>query len=472
MAQFDSSLLTRRVKEVYKINQEDVLTVMTVDPSTLLVSQRIDLFVKLLYIEAKVTGNGLEYAKQAYINHIHSITAFKDEENGQSEKNSVNAFVNTFDFLISEIKEKGFDATKSVIPISSDGIILDGAHRLACCAYFDIPVSVVKIPHVGLTKDIKPPIYDWRYFERYLLGQHYLDAAVRLYIRYAKKNVYMACIWPKAADPIKRRDAIGLIDKEYNIIYTKTFKPSFRQFDRLIAQIYMHDDWVGNIENGFSGSKGKSLLTFQKDADLTFVVFEGFGKEGIIRFKERVRNIFQIGKHSIHITDNLEQTAFLADIILNRNSLRFLEEGNPDKYKLLIRDIYNAYKGNGMLNLSAAKIIWGFSGKQSELFLLSNKEIKSPYTAAYISADPSAFFCYLGMKAMMPSLDVASKYLVSFDRNQLIKRNRNSIVGFYMKLLNELGVFRRIAMDRLFQFLSNHSSIHNLLRKIKHIFSK
>lgn len=466
MVNFHNDLLTRRVKEIYKISSEDDLTIFTVKASTLLVPQRIDLLIKLLYVEAKVTGYGLDYALNVYINHIHAITAFKDEENGQADKNNIDAFVKTFDSLISEIKENGFDATKSVIPISSDNIILDGAHRLACCIYFNIPVSVTKIEHVGLSKEIVPPIYDWKYFKRYLLEQNILDTAARQYIKYINNNIYIACLWPKASDVAKRQNAIELIKKEYHIVYIKSFSPSFRLFDRLIAQIYMHDSWVGNIENGFSGSQGKSLLTYKKGSELTFIVFEGSGNGDIISFKDRVREIFQIGKHSIHITDNAEQSAFLADVVLNDNSLRFLEEADAQKYKLSIKNIYDAYKVGDILNLNAAKILWGLEDNGTDDVILNNKEILPPYSISDVAADPSAYFNYLGMKVIMPTDYVAKKYLVNYSDSNLITEIRKKRMHI-KEAIYLLKIYKIKIKDAIRSILIKHSRINEILHSFK-----
>lgn len=54
-------------------------------------------------------------------------------------KNNQNNFIS----LIKSIKHNGFDINKPIL-INNKGMIIDGAHRLACALFFDIPkVSII-----------------------------------------------------------------------------------------------------------------------------------------------------------------------------------------------------------------------------------------------------------------------------------------------------------------------------------------
>ena len=56
-------------------------------------------------------------------------------------------------------------------------------------------------------------------------------------------------------------------------------------------------------------------------------------KREILDIKKRIRDIYGIGNHSVHMTDNTEETIQIANIILNKNSIHLLSYGCPDKYK-------------------------------------------------------------------------------------------------------------------------------------------
>lgn len=333
------------VKNYYHIDSNTLFSVETIPSSDLIVPQRLDVLIKLYYVEAKVKGYNMEFAKELYTKHISSITRFTNSENGQDDKNNINDFITTFDKLIDSFQRDGFNDKLSLIPISSEGIILDGAHRLACAIYFGKPVKVIRFPHIGLSGEIKPGIYDYQYFKNFLLEQKYLDVAVHSYIKYSRKNIYIACLWPKADNKEKRELAKEIIGKNHPIIASKEVRLSFFAFDKFVAQVYMHDDWVGCIENNFSGSQGKSKLTYKEKSSSKFVLFEGADKDDTLRLKEEIRAIFNIGKHSVHMTDNTEQTRFITNIVFNRNSILFLQYSNPGKYSKDVKNLYNMNNG-------------------------------------------------------------------------------------------------------------------------------
>ena len=459
-----TSLLTDRVCSVYGVSQQSDYTIEWVGPKTLIVPERIDVLLKLYYIEARVCGLNMRDVTQIYSNHIHAITGFKDEENGQPDKNSIDTFLLSFDKLIDSFQKKGFDTDKSVIPVSNDNVILDGAHRLACCIYFKQPVAIVRIHHVGLKSKVKPPIYDYGYFEHYLLGRKELDLAVSQYINYSPTNLYIACLWPIISDLDSRKKVISLIKSKYKIVCCKTISPSFNLFDRLIAQVYMHDEWVGAIENNFSGSQGKSLMTFKNNSLLTFIVFEGYSTEETLALKDEIRNMFNIGKHSIHITDTNEQTAFLANIAFNENSLNLLEYADTGRYSKIIKDIYESDNGK-LLNLEASKVVWGLADNHEDAKNYTYMSLKKGYCHKDLEHNPSCYFYYLGMKLVMPSEIIASEY---FDEQ---------ILGPFwvqtkkIKLLPKINYFIKlkkvIIRNRVRVYLSRNPFFYKLLSSIK-----
>lgn len=398
------------VKNYYHIDSNTLFSVETIPSSDLIVPQRLDVLIKLYYVEAKVKGYNMEFAKELYTKHISSITRFTNSENGQDDKNNINDFITTFDKLIDSFQRDGFNDKLSLIPISSEGIILDGAHRLACAIYFGKPVKVIRFPHIGLSGEIKPGIYDYQYFKNFLLEQKYLDVAVHSYIKYSRKNIYIACLWPKADNKEKRELAKEIIGKNHPIIASKEVRLSFFAFDKFVAQVYMHDDWVGCIENNFSGSQGKSKLTYKEKSSSKFVLFEGADKDDTLRLKEEIRAIFNIGKHSVHMTDNTEQTRFITNIVFNRNSILFLQYSNPGKYSKDVKNLYNMNNGR-MYSVAAAVAAWGLTPFDNAEPFLQQEDLQQGQSLDSISNIPDTHFYYLGMKMFMPENNIITKYL-------------------------------------------------------------
>ena len=127
-----------------------------IDACELLSYQRFDLFANLIYIRAYNMQAGLEWAKSVYKARTSAITGYKLSEPGNENKNNFNDFVNTFNHLIDTFEKTDFDPSKSIVPIDEDNVLIDGAHRVTCAAYFGKKVHVVKI-HQKFHKDLAVP---------------------------------------------------------------------------------------------------------------------------------------------------------------------------------------------------------------------------------------------------------------------------------------------------------------------------
>lgn len=101
--------------------------------------KRLDLIVKYLFAkEILDTKNNLyskDIYKDLYIRHILMRTMGKepvDIYGNQSSKQTVDDYVNSFRDLIFSIDKNGFDKNNPV-PVSSNNLIANGAHRVAAC---------------------------------------------------------------------------------------------------------------------------------------------------------------------------------------------------------------------------------------------------------------------------------------------------------------------------------------------------
>ena len=99
---------------------------------------RYDVFVKYYYVQSYITKTNYKLAKEIYLEHIKSFNNFS-EPDGRKEKPE--DFINNFNKLIKNIQKDGID--KTIIPITKNGEIIDGAHRLAIALYFNLKVPFV-----------------------------------------------------------------------------------------------------------------------------------------------------------------------------------------------------------------------------------------------------------------------------------------------------------------------------------------
>ncbi len=105
-------------------------------PINLISKYRYDVFIKYYYVQAYITQKNYELAKKIYLNHIKSFNNFIEPD---GKKKGPQSFIENFNSLIENIKCVGIN--KTIIPITPNGEIIDGAHRLAIALYLNLAVQ-------------------------------------------------------------------------------------------------------------------------------------------------------------------------------------------------------------------------------------------------------------------------------------------------------------------------------------------
>ena len=319
-----SSVLTEYFCESNNIDVNANYRIEKIDASELIIPERIDLIAKLKYIEYREKGYDLSYIKEVYAAHIEAFSLGTYTEEGNDNKNSIIKYFDTFDRLIDDIKKNGMDENISVIPVGRNNIIMNGAHRTAIAAYYNLKVPIIRFNNLRTE-------YGTEFFKKRLLDDKYLDYLVAQYCKYKQNNIYFACVWPKAKGELQKIEMRNLINESCKVIYEKRIKFNYEGLNNLVTQIYSSQDWIGNIENNFIGAQIKTDACY-RDEILTAYVLECDSHEEILKLKEKIRDVFQIKKHSIHISDNHTEVLQLASLLLNKNSIDFLNSGKPNYY--------------------------------------------------------------------------------------------------------------------------------------------
>ena len=302
--------------------EDDVeLPVEYVQPEQFVISERIDLICKLFYIECREKKRDLTFAKELYTEHLRAFSEGTFKEPGNEEKDSLEKYFDTFDCLIDEIKVNGFDASKSVIPVSDNGVILDGSHRVAIAIYYHIELPIVRIHGIE-------PCYDTAYFQRNGLKRIYLDFMIDQYIR-RKEQTYVVCLWPAGYDEEKNKMTDATLRQAAHIVYRKEILFSYSGIKQLVTQVYHHQSWTCGIDNAFSGVEGKAKPCYAKNKITTVYVIEDISHPEIVELKSKIRDIYQIENHSIHITDTKDEAIEAAELLFNENSIHFANYGDP-----------------------------------------------------------------------------------------------------------------------------------------------
>ena len=119
------------------ISHRNKIIVYSTNPINLLSKYRFDIFVKYYYVKSYIENYDLKEAKKIYLSHIKAFNNFHEPD---GRKNNAKDFIIKFKSLIENIKScKNLD--KTIIPISTTGIPIDGAHRIAIALYFDLKIQ-------------------------------------------------------------------------------------------------------------------------------------------------------------------------------------------------------------------------------------------------------------------------------------------------------------------------------------------
>lgn len=300
--------------------------ITTIPARELIQYNRFDLMAKWIYIDAYEKGIHSDWGVKVYYDNINSFSCGLFFEPGSASKNSFDAYIKDFNKLIDNIKISGFDKEVSLIPIGKDNVLLDGSHRVAVAAYFNQDVTVIKFPELNRN-------YDYQYFRKYMMSDVNMGYMA---IQYAhlKSNCFMACIWPKA-DVSKIEEAENLIREVGKIVYAQEVYLTFQGMCNFMVQIYGHQAWTGNISNHFDGVRGKAEACYAKGQPIRTYLFEAENLDTVLDVKRKIRAIFQIENHSIHISDDWRETKEMVEMLYNRNSVNFINFSNPYQYEWL-----------------------------------------------------------------------------------------------------------------------------------------
>jgi len=300
----------------FEVLNSDEYKVETIDAKNLLTHNRFDLSFKLLFL--KMIDNDDNFATEAYVEHIKALTLGEFKEPGSSKKNNFEDYLKAFEDIFYDIKRKGFNNNLSVIPLSKSGYIANGSHRVASSIVLNKKIDCVNL-------QVSDHIYDYNFFLKRGVPLNIMDAAACEFIENSK-NVFIAIIWPTA---VGKDNEIAKIF--HNVVYKKEVKLNPNGAHNLISQVYFGEEWLGSVKDNFKGSDGKLIECFKSFDAVRFIAFQSSVEE-VAKIKQKIRAIFNLGKHSIHITDNKSESLRVSRIVFNENSVHFLNYAKPNKY--------------------------------------------------------------------------------------------------------------------------------------------
>jgi len=320
------SLQGRLRPNIYKLIQGHNKYLKKLHPDDLLNPHRFDLVAKYIYARHRELKIDSSWALQLYLEHLKVFNGFSEPDG--SGKTGAEAFLRKFHETLDSIYKTGFDVETSLIPIGRDSIILDGSHRVAACLLYNRQI-------VGLVCDVPAFVYDYQFFKNYTkhvksgLSDIWLDAMALEYCR-LKKNTYIVSVFPSA---VGKEDCIQKILRENGeIFYRKVIDLKGQGPILLMRQMYRNENWLGSWNSNFRGAVQKARLCFRQPGPVRVYGFESDRLQAVNEAKTRIREIFKIDKHSVHINDTHEETLRLARIFFNANSIHFLNHAKPKRF--------------------------------------------------------------------------------------------------------------------------------------------
>ena len=119
------------------IEHREKIYVYKTKAQNLLSKYRYDIFIKYYYVKAYMENENVEEATRVYLSHIKAFNNFHEPD---KRKNNEIDFIDSFNQLINDVKDLG-SIDKTIVPVSTTGIPVDGAHRIAIALYFDLEIN-------------------------------------------------------------------------------------------------------------------------------------------------------------------------------------------------------------------------------------------------------------------------------------------------------------------------------------------
>lgn len=337
----------------------------TRNPNDVLTHKRFDAVVKYMY----ASNLSSDYYKSAYKEHIRVLNNFHE---GTPRKSGFEDFDNAFKSIINNTVDEP-------VPVNHEGHIANGAHRLAAALYHQRPIN---IRNTNSNENYELAGHcDYKFFIEKGLSQSLLK---RTAVEYAKlkSNTHIICLFPIAHTRIN--EVMNIINEYSNVFYHSSEVLNSEGQLGLMKEIYLSEliEQKAVSAAGWANEEGirrKGNLCFRDKTNVTFILVDAKNLETLKETKNKVRALFNVGNHSIHINDTHEETVRIAKTVFNDNSIHFL---NNRKNILFpnYRKLMNATKpdDNTVITGSSVLSLYGLRDcKDLDLIYYNNAPVDS-----------------------------------------------------------------------------------------------
>lgn len=295
-----------------------------IDPLSLAIGNRFDLPAKTLFLRLRNKKVKTSFGIDTYKHHLEVWNGLKEKD---PPKRGLQAYITEFEKIYKAISRENFDWEQSPVPTWKQQYI-NGAHRIAAAIIAGKPIEIRN------AKKSEGEFCSYDYLARRKvnistgLQRLYADAMALEFCRLkkTKQDIYIVTLFPSAQG--KDQEVHKILESCGRIVYTKSVNLTAQGGKALIRQVYHGEKWIGNVGNRFRGAVGKSNPCYAKKGPTRVFLLEVNPNVDLVSAKERIRRLYGIGKHSVHINDTWTETMRLARIFFNDNSIHFLNHGS------------------------------------------------------------------------------------------------------------------------------------------------
>jgi hypothetical protein len=415
--------IDQQVLETYKL-EGPFFSIEKIKAIELITFNRLDLVIRFLFVKSICEKNIINnYGKFLYYEFLRNCGSKKDIYflDGDGRKNSFQDYYFNFINIINDMRKNEFDFRREAVT-RARGMLLGGSHRVAAAAYYDKEVYCVDL--VGNTDKNK---WDYLCLQKIGLNSTAIEHIILNYIK-IKKNCHILYFFPEGIKNIDFHKKI--VEKYANLLYRKKIDLTRSGADELIKICYSHNNWWSDeLLSRFRNERFENLF----QVEIFFIEIKS-DDDNCVKIKKEIRDHSKSVFCTVHSTDSSEECLKSSYVLLNNNSIYYL---NHQKKVIEKNSEYmiNLYKNRISVQnsddyaLDTGSVLYNFGIRPlSDVdYLCSNiidsvvqDEVCSRHNADHWNLglnpfetveDPSCYFYYNGLKHVTLSSIVKFKLM-------------------------------------------------------------
>jgi len=288
----------------------------------LLNNNRFDIPAKYIYAKYRENGYDTSFGEDVYKEHLRVWNGFDELDN--PNKKTYEDFKTTFDKILDSISKTGFNSYYGTVPVTSNMMLLNGAHRVAAGILYNRDVEY----HIAQSSSEGQLNCSSDYFKELGLDSVYMDAMATEYA-VLDKDTLIVTLFPSAVHQTEKiGKAFEILNKHSSIVYVKNIPWSRNGALNFVRQLYLGEEWGLGWQQNFAGFARKAELCYTNDVPMITVLIKPNSMTDTVSLKEEIRSVFGCGKHSCHINDIHEETIQIARTYFNDNSIHHANKAN------------------------------------------------------------------------------------------------------------------------------------------------